>query len=187
MGQNTEELTGNIDQTRRNLSQDVDELNDKVNPTRVMERRKVAARSRVGRLREKVMGSAEHARNRVPSPTDSAHGALGALEERTEGNPLAAGLVAFGAGMLLSSLLPASEAETRAAQRAVDAARDSGVVDEARSTGQDIGQDIGQHLKESAVDRTQDMRASAQDSAQTVKEEGRSSAQTVQEDAQQRS
>ena len=183
MGQSTEELTNQIEETRRNLTQDVDQLNDRVNPGRVVARRKEAARSRLGGLRDRVMGSTQHARDKAPSPTDAAHGALGTVEERTEGNPLAAGLVAFGAGMVLSALLPASDAEARAAQRAVETAREHGVVDEAKSAGQEMGQ----HLKESATDAAQEVRSSAQDSAQTVKDEGRSSARTVQEDAKQRS
>jgi vacuolar-type H+-ATPase subunit H len=109
------------------------------------------------------------------------HGALDTLESRPQGNPLAAGLVAFGAGMLISALMPATEKETQVAQRAVDAAKEHGqpVLDEAKSVGQEMGQD----LKESATQSAQQVAATAQDSAQTVKQEGQSSAQTVKEDA----
>jgi hypothetical protein len=37
-----------IEETRANLTRDIDELTDKVNPTRVVERRKEAAKGRLG-------------------------------------------------------------------------------------------------------------------------------------------
>ncbi len=202
MGQNTEELTSTypsapaegttpeqIATTRANLSRDIDELADKVTPARIVERRKEAARGRLGSVRDRVMGAVPHSdtsvRDRVSgsassatsSVADTAHGAVGTIESRTEGNPLAAGLVAFGAGMLLSALIPASEKEAQVAQRTVEAAKEHGqpLVDEAKS----VGQDIGSNLKESATDRAEQVKASAQESVDTVKSEGQSSAQTV--------
>ncbi len=186
MGQSTQELTSDIEQTRRSLSDDIDELNDKVNPGRVMERRKEAARNRLGSLRDKVMGSAADARQGTAtageSVQDAGRGAMQSIEQRTEGNPLAAGLVAFGAGMLISALVPASDKEQQAAQRVVDTAKEQSrpLMDRARSAGQEMGQ----HLKESAAGAAEDLKAGAQQSAQHVKEEGRSSAETVKQDAQ---
>src|SRR3546814_18439061 len=58
-----------------------------------------------------------------------------------EGSPLAAGLVAFGAGMVISALIPASEKEAQLASRAVATAKEQAqpLVEEAKSVGQDIG------------------------------------------------
>ena len=56
-----------IEDTRRELSYDVDALNEKVNPARVVDRRVTAAKGRVTSLKEKVMGSAQ-------DTTASAHG-----------------------------------------------------------------------------------------------------------------
>jgi Protein of unknown function (DUF3618) len=152
-----------IEATRASLSRDIDELSDKVNPTRVVERRKEAARSRLGSLRDsvrdKVMGAApdlDTVKSHVPgvgsgsgsgsgsgpgigeratgvasnvasnvggSVSQGASGAADTLGAKAQGNPLAAGLVAFGAGMLISALLPATEKETQVAQRAVEAAK----------------------------------------------------------------
>ena len=69
-------------------------------------------------------------------------GAVGTVREQAEGNPLAAGLVAFGVGWLVSSLLPASDAEQRAARRAVDTAKEQGqpVLDQAKQAAQEVGQ-----------------------------------------------
>src|SRR3954466_2077909 len=56
-----------IEDTRRELSYDVDALNEKVNPARVVDRRVTAAKGRMTNLKEKGMGSAHD----TPS---SAHG-----------------------------------------------------------------------------------------------------------------
>jgi len=196
MGQVSEEqLTTDIEGTRQDLSRNLDELNDKVNPSRVIERRKEATRSRFVGMKDKVMGSAQSASpsgagvgdkvsGAKDSVSDSAQGAVQAVEARTEGNPLAAGVVAFGAGWLISSIIPASQKEADAAARLVETAKEHGqpVVDEAKS----MGQDIGQNLKEKAADAAEEVKSSAQSSAENVKQEGQSSAQTVKDDAQQK-
>src|SRR5205085_7266035 len=47
-----------IEDTRRELSYDVDALNEKVNPTRVMDRRVSNVKGRFSNMKEKVMGTA---------------------------------------------------------------------------------------------------------------------------------
>lgn len=194
MGQNTEEqLTAGIEETRQDLSRNLDALNDKVNPSRVVQRRKEATRNRFSSMRDSVMGSTQHASStgggatgRVSDAKDavagSAQSAVHTAGQTAEGNPMAAGLIAFGAGWLISSLIPASEKETQAAARLVDAAKEHGqpIVDEAKS----VGQDMGQQLQEKATEAAEEVKSSAQSSAQTVKDEGQSSAQTVKDDAQ---
>jgi gas vesicle protein len=197
MGQDTEGLTttpADIDATRANLSRDIDELTDKVSPSRVVERRKQAARGRIGAIRDKMMGSSptigsggngpgvgSRISDTAGSVSDSAGGAVDAIGSKAQGNPLAAGLVAFGAGMLISALIPASQKEAEVAQRAVDAAKEHGqpVLDEAKS----VGQQMGQELKDSAAESAQQVKETAQDSVENVKQEGQSSAQTVKEQA----
>ena len=192
MGQDPEELTptpADIDATRSALTRDIDELTDKVSPARVMDRRKQAAKGRIGSIRDKVMGSASDAGDNLSGTTSNATGsvsdtALGArerIESRTQGNPLAAGVVAFGAGMLISALIPGSEKESQAAQKLTEVAKEQGqpLVEEAKSVGQDIAAD----LKQSASESAQRLKSTAQDSAQTVKQEGQSSAQNVKDDA----
>jgi gas vesicle protein len=204
MGQDTEGLTTtptDIDATRANLSRDIDELTDKVSPGRVVERRKEAAKGRIGSIRDKVMGASplsssggtggsgvggvgsvgSKVSDAAGSVSDTAGGALHAAGSRAQGNPLAAGLVAFGAGMLISALIPASEKEAQVAQRAVETAKEHGqpVVDEAKSVGQQMGQD----LKDSATESAQHVKETAQDSVENVKQQGQSSAQTVKEQA----
>jgi hypothetical protein len=188
MGEEPGQVTtpADIEASRAALSRDIDELNDKVNPVRAVERRKEAVKGRLGSVKEKVMGSPANgsglggsASSAKDAVSDKASGALDTVSSKAQGNPLAAGLIAFGAGMLVSALIPASETESRAAQQAVGAIKDSGLVEEAKSVGQEMGQD----LKDSAVESAQQVKASAQDSVETVKQEGQSSAQSVKEQA----
>ena len=150
-----------IEQTQRELSYDVDALNEKVNPSRVMDRRVSAAKGRFGNIKDRVMGSAHDTRSSAQYRTQSAAGtvqgraqdAAGTVQDKAQnaaesvqgaaqqaahavqqapdaivrqaqGNPLAAGLIAFGVGWLVSSLLPASEKERQLAQQAESAVRE---------------------------------------------------------------
>jgi hypothetical protein len=102
--------------------------------------------------------------------------------QRARGNPLAAGLVAFGAGWLLSSLLPATEPEQQAAAQVKDLAMEKG-----RPVAQDLGQagqEAAQSLRESAQQRAQSVKETATDAASTVAGEAQSHASDVTSHAQ---
>jgi hypothetical protein len=187
MGQSTEELRAEIEQTRQSMTSDVDALQDRVSPSAIVDRRKQAARSRMLGVRDKVMGTAHSAGTSASgtagSAKDSAAGAVGSVkgtahdtvstaQDKVQGAPLAAGLVAFGAGMIVSALIPASEKEAVAAGHAVDAAKEHGqpVVDQARS----VAQDVAAEVKDTATQAAQEVKDTATDSAQKVKSEGQS-------------
>jgi hypothetical protein len=56
-----------------------------------------------------VSGVGDAASSAASSVVETASSTGAAARRRTAGNPLAAGLIAFGAGWLVSSLLPASK------------------------------------------------------------------------------
>jgi hypothetical protein len=198
-----------IEDTRRELSYDVDALNEKVNPARVVDRRVSAAKGRMTNLKEKVMGSAHEttssaqglASNAAGSVQNAASSAAGTVQDaassaaeavqqapdtivrQTQGNPLAAGLIAFGVGWLVSSLLPASEKEKQLAQQAETAVREN--KDALLEPAKQAAQEIGDQLKPAAQDAVESVKATAEDAASTVKEEGKSAAADVQGQAQQ--
>jgi hypothetical protein len=193
-----------IEDTRRELSYDVDALNEKVNPARVVDRRVTAAKGRLTSVKEKVMGSAHgttssaqgiasDAAGSVQNAASSAAGtvqdaastAAGAIQQapdavvrQTQGNPLAAGLIAFGVGWLVSSLLPASEKEKQLAQQAESAVREH--KDALLEPAKQAAQEIGEQLKPAAQGAVESVKSTAQDAAATVKEEGQSAAADVQ-------
>jgi hypothetical protein len=197
-----------IEETRSNLSYDVDALNEKVNPTRVVDRRVGKAKSTVSGLKERVFGSAHETRQQVSGTTSNVAGSVqgaassasetvqGAastardvvqsapqtLQRQAQGNPLAAGLIAFGVGWLVSSLLPTSEKEKQLAAQAESAIKEHSqpLVDQAKS----VAADIGDNLKPAAQDAVQSVKATAQEGVQTVKQEGQTAAQDVQGQAQ---
>jgi len=198
-----------IEDTRRELSYDVDALNEKVNPARVVDRRVSAAKGRITNLKEKVMGSAQDttssahgmasnaagsvqnaASSAAGTVQDAASSAVGAVQQapdavvrQTQGNPLAAGLIAFGVGWLVSSLLPASEKEKQLAQQAESAVREH--KDALLEPAKQAAQEIGDQLKPAAQDAVESVKSTAQDAAATVKDEGQSAVQDVQGQAQQ--
>jgi hypothetical protein len=192
-----------IEDTRRELSYDVDALNEKVNPARVVDRRVTAAKGRITSVKEKVMGSAQNtttsahglASNAAGSVQGAASSAVGSVQDaastaadavqqapqqivqQTQGNPMAAGLIAFGVGWLVSSLLPASQKEMQLAQQAESAVREH--KDTLLEPAKQAAQEIGEQLKPAAQDAMESVKATAQDAASTVTEEGKSAAQDV--------
>ncbi|HEX2360746.1 MAG TPA: DUF3618 domain-containing protein [Jiangellaceae bacterium] len=184
MGEDTEGLKRDIEDTRDELSRDVDALAEKVSPSRMVDRSIERTKGRLSDVKDRVMGSAEGAASSVSSAggavSDTASGAAETVKQKTQGNPLAAGLIAFGAGWLLSSLIPASKKEADLAGKAVDAAKEHGQP-LARDVA-DVGSQIGQELKDRAQEAAESVKSTAADAATTVKDEGRSSAETVREE-----
>jgi len=196
-----DQIRSNIEQTQQNLSADVDALAAKVSPSQIVDRRVQQTRSAGTSIKEKVMGSATEATSTVSgtagsaaasakdtlasgvsSAADMASSAPEQARQRTRGNPLAAGLIAFGAGWLLSSLLPATAPEQQAAAQVKDLAMDKGGP-LAQELGQ-AGQDAAQQLRESAQQRAQSVKETAADAASTVADEAQSQASDVTSHAQ---
>jgi len=187
MGTDTEELSttpADIEATRADLTRDIDALSDKVSPQRVVQRQKDAAKDRLGSVREKLIGSKTSATGGTSATSqvkDSTQSAAESVGDLAEGHPLTAGLVAFGAGMLLSALLPASKVETQTARQVTDAAKEHGqpLVDHAKG----VAQEVGSELKDSAATAAEEVKTSAQESAEQVQHEAQSSADSVKENA----
>ena len=196
-----DQIRDHIEQTQQNLSADVDALTEKVSPPRIMERRVQQTRSAMTTMKDRIMGgtaertssmggtvtsTASSAKDTLASTASSAADVASAAPDmarrRTQGNPLAAGLIAFGAGWLLSSLLPATEPEQQVASQVKDLAMDKGRP-VAQQLGQ-AGQEAAQELRESAQQRAQSVRETATGAASTVTDETQSRAADVTSHAQ---
>lgn len=177
MGNDTDQLTAEIADTRDRMSGHLDELQDKVSPAAIADRQKQAARAKVGGLKEKAFGTARSANAATPSAGDAADTA----KEQFQGAPLAAGLAAFGLGMVIAALVPATEAESKAAVQVKDTVQDKAqpLMDDARQ----VATDIGQSLKDSAAESAQQVKDTGTEAVATVKDEGQSSVETVRSDA----
>ena len=189
-----ERIRREIEGTQRSLSTDVNALTEKVTPGRIVERRIGRMRTAVGTARDRVMGTASGhastagdkvgsvasaAQDKVSSAADAVGEAPESIKRGTQGNPLAAGLIAFGAGWLVSSLLPASEPERRLAGQATDLAREH-----VAPVAQHAAEELKENLREPAQQAAESVKSEAADAASTVKDEARSATGDVTDRAQ---
>ncbi|GAA1671167.1 hypothetical protein GCM10009830_16420 [Glycomyces endophyticus] len=168
MGSRADELRQEIESTREDLGETIDEINDRVNPARIVQRKKENVQRRVHTVREKVMGTVGPER----------------VGDRIEGSPLAAGLIAFGIGALAASLLPSDRSSREAAQALSEHAGPA--VARVKEAGAEIGSHVGatakessQHLGEHVKESVEHVKAEAQSSGETVKDESQRAADDV--------
>ena len=146
-------------------------------------------RSAASQTADRVSGTASSAASSVQDAAASAAGTVQdvastaadavqqapqAIRRQTRGNPLAAGLIAFGAGWLVSSLLPASRREQELADQAKQVAQEK-----VQPVLQQVAGEVGDNLREPAQQAAESVKATAQDAKDTVADEGRSAAQDV--------
>lgn len=183
-----DQIRREIDRTRRDLSQNVDALSDQVRPGNVarrqQERMTEAVSDRFTAAKERVMGVADDVSDRFGGDDDTSPG-LGdraarlrddaghQAKRRTQGNPLAAGLIALGAGWLVGSLIPSSRREQEASSALKDRAQPLA------ENAQQWAKDTGEQLREPAEQAFEDLKESATSSAEKVKAEGQHAAEDV--------
>lgn len=182
---------------------------DKYNPRKAVNRRVNRIREAFFGARDKVMGtatSAGHAttakagemRDRAShtasdvghkasqTASDVGH-AVGSVpqkaREQAQGSPLAAGLIAFGAGILVSSLLPASDAERRMAGRVKDTAMQHS--DQLKQGFTGATQQMREGLREPARHAAESVKSAAGQAASNVRDESQWAAKDVKDKAQQ--
>jgi hypothetical protein len=190
-----EQIKQDIESTRAQLSGDVNALTEKVSPGRIVGRKMQRTRNAVTSVKQRVMGSASDSdsagalssaassvSDTASSVTDAASSAPAAVRQQTQGNPLAAALIAFGVGWLASSILPASRPEQQLAAQVKDKATDLAqpVLQEAKQAGQEVAS----NLQEPAQQAVEQVRSTAQDAANTVTEQAKGAAGDVKDEAQ---
>jgi hypothetical protein len=110
---------------------------------------------------------------------DTVRQAPEAVTRQAQGNPVAAGVIAFGVGLLAASLIPATEVEKRAGQQFKENASD--LIEPVREPLMESAQQLRGDLTDTVKDATQQVKDTAMDAAQTTGEEARSSAQNAKE------
>lgn len=139
MGTSPEQVRAEIEETRARLSRDLDRLAEQVSPRQVAHRRTERMRGAATGVKDRVMGTAaestgqatERTREVAGHAADRTRGAAGQTGQavrrvpeqaarQTRGNPLAAGLVAFGAGLLAGTTMRSSRGEQQASVRLAD-------------------------------------------------------------------
>lgn len=182
MTNNPDEIRRDIEDTRGRLSSDVNALTETVSPSNVARRQADKVAGVATSVKDRVMGTAEDLRSSGSDAASSVGQAPAAAADKArtkaQGNPLAAGLIALGAGWLVGSMLPASDREKQAAGALKEKAQP--LVEEAKS----VAQDTAQELKEPARQAAQAVKESAVEAKDNVTDEGRSTAEDVKAQAQ---
>jgi len=129
--------------TREDMSATLDAIGDQVNPKRVVEGGTHRIRRWIESARDGIMGPSEvegyGGKSREPGGPEAA-----AMAAQSQGNPLAAGLITFGVGLLVGSLLPATKVEQQGLSVIADKAEPAiGAAVEAAS-------ELGHGLQQSA-------------------------------------
>lgn len=201
-----DEIRADIERTRATLSDDVDDLAESVKPKSVAQRQVDKVKDAAGSLKDRVMGSDEddysgstvgdkaHAAKdavadkayaardtmseKASDAADAVRGAPTTLKRKAQGNPLAAGVIAFGLGMLVSSLIPSSERERQAVSQLQEN------LEPVKEKATEVARDMGEGLKPAAQEAAESVKTTAQEGAESVKQEGQSAAQDVKGQAQ---
>jgi hypothetical protein len=136
----------------------------------------------VGSVSDTTSSAASAVSDAASTAADVVADAPQTARRQTQGNPLAAGLIAFGAGWLISSLLPAGRREQELAGQAKDRASELGrpIVEAARQAATEVKD----NLAEPAQEAVGSVRSTATEAGRTVAEEGRAAAGQVQGQAQ---
>jgi gas vesicle protein len=174
---NPDQIRADIESTRNELSQDVDALADKVTPAKIVDRQVDKVKSAFGSVRESVMGAASDARDSASSAAGGLTDAPQRAVDKAKGNPVAVGLIAFGVGWLVSSLIPASEKEKELTTSLKESAQP--LMHEVA----DAAKQVGENLKEPAQEAMSAVKDTATDAVDSVKSEASSAKDDVTSDA----
>jgi ElaB/YqjD/DUF883 family membrane-anchored ribosome-binding protein len=99
------------------------------------------------------------------------------VRRATQGNPIAAGIIAFGTGLLVASLFPATEPERQAASAVQDR------LEPLKERATETGRELAGNLKESAQGAVQEVKGTATDAARDVAAQTKDAASDVRDDA----
>lgn len=176
-----DEIRADIERTRAELSHNVDELTDTANPKNVADRQVGKMKDAVVGVKDKVMGTGDSAADALGEGAanvgDAVSGAPRRVKSKTRGNPLAAGVVAFGLGLLISSLIPSSKVEQQAVSDLGPA------IEPLKSEAADAAKELAENLREPAQTAVESVQAQAGESIQQLKQEGGAAKDQVQTQA----
>lgn len=177
MSSDPSEIRAQIEQTRTSLSDNVDALADQANPAHIAQRQVTKAKRAGSRLLDRVLGAAEDVKDATADKVEEITHRAGnvgqgvselprAAGQQAQGNPLAAGVVAFGIGLLIAAAFPASRKEEELAQAVKDKAQP--LTDQVAEAARQVADNLAEPAKE-AVDS---LKSSATAAVEAVKEEG---------------
>jgi hypothetical protein len=197
MGTRPEEIRQEITATRAELAADVDRLAERTSPARIMRRRAARVRRAAHTVRERVMGTPTdiarkgrwQAHEAVTTVRDAASEAAETVKatpqqalQRTQGNPLAAGVIAFGTGVLAAAVIPGTRTEQRTVGQVGEQAAE--VVEPIKQAVRETGQAVAEEMKGAVREAAQQVRQTAAEAAKTTGQEARDQARQVSDQSQ---
>jgi len=181
MSNDPDAIRAQIESTRAELSDDVNELGQKVSPSQIAKRQGDRIKGAAESVKDRILGSADAATSgageAMSTVGDAVSAAPGKVTRSAQGSPMAAGMIAFGTGLLLASLFPASQPEAQAAAAVKEQAQP--LVDGATETAKEIAG----NLQEPAQQALESVKYTASDAVDTVKVEGAVAAADVKDQA----
>lgn len=179
----TEELRRDIAAQRQDIGRDLEAIGDRLSPGRMVDRSRERTRRRVTTWRERVMGKVQDTRDRMGDAMPSVGGASDTsptemVEERVEGSPLVAGMVAFGLGFIAGSILPPSSRERELARSVEPQVQQlaRGAAETAKEAGEHLApvvQEEAQAVKEEAGEAASQVAGQARSEMTSAKDEVR--------------
>jgi hypothetical protein len=192
MGATEDELRRDAQHHREQMGDTLEAIGDRLSPERIVERRKAAVGQRLRSVKEAVMGSPDYdesggngglvgrAQSMASSAGEAVHSATEqvqqtpqAIADQTRGNPIAAGVVAFGVGALLATLLPHSRTE----QRLVEDAKPQ--LQSAAQELKEAGRAVASDAKDRSTSALEEVKAAGTSAASSVEDQARESVQRV--------
>ena len=181
MGQSTEELKRDIEDTRADMSGTLDAIEDRVSPSRMIQRRKNRVAESVHAVRARVMGTASGMEHGVAAAADEVSDTIKdaphLVARRTEGAPVVAGAIAFGLGFLVAVAFPATDAEREASTKVADK------LEPAKQELMDSAKQVAGNLKEPAKQAAQEVKDAASESASAVSSTARAGVEDTRQEA----
>jgi hypothetical protein len=162
-----------IESTRATLTRDIDRLAAKTSPRQVARRRWTAVKEKVmgSTVQDKASHAADVASDKAQDAADAVRSAPQAVIGQTRGNPLAAGVIAFGVGLLAATLIPVTDAERRAGQELKE--HSDQLTDRVKDVAGEMKDDLGDTVQQAAGR----VKETARDAAHSTGEQVRASAQ----------
>ena len=168
MGETTEGLRQDIEDTRSAMSGTLEAIGDRVSPGRILERRRTRMVGWIRDAKDKVMGTADEVTNHIGEGAHHIRSApstaVDGMASGTRGTPIVAGSIAFGVGVLIGSLVPPSRAEQRLGEQARAA------TEPLKNELQEAGREMVDHLREPVQNAIGTVKETAQDGAQQLRE-----------------
>ena len=187
MGKDPDQLTDDIAATRERMSETVDEVRTRVSPSQAIQRRTDSARAAV---RDGGTAVAERTQDMAEDASRGGRRVMHAVTDTARDKPLITGAAAFGAGLLLGVLAPASDTERRAARRVQGDLQEpvrEAIGESARHVGDEVGErasEAREHIVDEARHATGLVGDEAREAAESARDRARQASDDVREEIQ---